>query len=114
MEYYYKDKNPFYKSLPKFRNACLGESENSMKFIYPTEKSTIFLPKDFDGTLNELVLKVANSNKEAILFWYVNEIFLGTTKEIHQLAIKLQIGRSTISVTDNYGNEIHQEITAKE
>ncbi len=114
MEYYYKDKNPFYKSLPKFRNACLGESKNSMKFIYPSEKSTIFLPKDFDGTQNELVLKVANSNKEAILFWYVNETFLGTTKEIHQLAINLQIGRSTISVTDNFGNEIHQEITAKE
>ena len=45
MEYYYKDKNPFYKALPKFRDDCLGETKNSMKFIYPTEKSTIFLPK---------------------------------------------------------------------
>ena len=69
MEYYYKDKNPFYKPLPKFRNDCLGETKNSMKFIYPTEKSTIFLPKNFDGKKNELILKVAHSNNDANLFW---------------------------------------------
>ena len=47
MEYYYKNKNPFYKTLPKFRNDCLGEVQNAMKFIYPTEKRTIFLPKEY-------------------------------------------------------------------
>ena len=88
LEYYYKDKNPFYKSLPKFREDCLGENKNVMKFLYPTEKSTIFLPKNFDGKQNELILKVAHSNKDAILYWYSNTTFLGTTKEMHQFAVK--------------------------
>ncbi|QNM85120.1 penicillin-binding protein 1C [Polaribacter pectinis] len=114
MEYYYKDKNPFYKSLPKFREDCLGEIKNAMKFIYPTEKSTIFLPKNFDGKKNELILKVAHSNQEATLFWYVNNEFIIATKEIHNVAIDSKIGDYTISVTDNFGNEIRQEIIIKE
>ena len=114
MEYYYKDKNPFYKSLPKFRNDCLGEVKNAMKFIYPTEKTTIFLPKNFDGKKNELILKVAHSNKEAVLFWYIDNTFLGTTNELHQFAVNLKKGNYTISVTDNFGSEIYEQITIKE
>jgi len=114
MAYYYKDKNPFYKPLPKFRSDCLGENKNEMKFIYPTEKSTIFLPKNFDGKKNELVLKVAHSNSEAILFWYLDETFLGSTKEIHEFSVALKSGDHQISVTDNFGNEIHKQILVRE
>lgn len=113
-EYYYKKQNPFYKPLPKFREDCLGEVKNVMKFQYPTEKSTIFLPKDFDGKQNELILKVAHSNKEAILFWSLNQQFLGTTTENHELAITPKEGDFTITVVDNFGNEIQQQISIKE
>lgn len=114
MAYYYKEKNPFYKSLPVYRNDCFADEKVTMKFLYPTEKTTIFLPRNFEGTQNELVLKVAHSNKDATLFWYLNNTFLASTKEIHQLAIVPQLGRHTISVTDNFGSEIHQEIEIKE
>ncbi len=113
MEYYYKDQNPFYKPLPKFRVDCLGKVQNAMKFIYSTKKSTIYLPKDFDGKKNELILKVAHSNKDAILFWYVDNTFIKTTKEIHSIAIKPSLGRHIISVTDNFGNEVFKEIEVK-
>ena len=114
MEYYYKDKNPFYKPLPKFRYDCLGGIKNSMKFIYPTEKSTIFLPKNFDGQKNELILKVAHANNEAILFWYLDNAFLGTTKERHEFSVGLNVGVYELSVTDDFGNEIHQKIIVKD
>ncbi|ARV15606.1 penicillin-binding protein 1C [Polaribacter sp. SA4-12] len=114
MEYYYKDKNPFYKPLPKFRNDCLSESKNSMKFMYPTEESTIFLPKNFDGKKNELILKIAHSNNEAKLFWYLDTAFLGTTEEEHEFSIDLNTGSYVISVTDNFGNEIDQKIIVKD
>lgn len=114
MEYYYKTKNPFYKPLPKFRNDCIGNLENAMKFIYPTQKTTVFLPKDFDGKINELILKIAHSNNKAILFWSLNDSFLGTTKENHEFAIPPRIGKFTVTVVDSFGNEIKEEITIKE
>lgn len=113
MKYYYKSQNPFYRKLPEFRSDCKGELQNSMKFIYPTQKSTIFLPKNFSGKQNDLIVKVAHSNKEAILFWSLNNTFLGTTKENHEFAITPRIGNFTIIVVDNFGNEISEEISIK-
>jgi len=114
LAYYYKAQHPFYKTLPKFRKDCLGDVQTAMKFIYPTEKTTIFLPKDFDGKQNELVLKVAHSNPDALLYWYANERYLGSTKEQHNFAIIPEIGNVTITVVDNFGNEILQQIIVKE
>jgi len=84
-----------------------------MKFLYPSEKTTIFLPKDFEGKTNELILKVAHSNKNATLYWYLNRTFLGTTNELHHMAIVPKDGLHTISVTDNFGLEIRQTIIIK-
>ena len=114
MEYYFKKKNPFYKSLPKYRVDCLGDSKNAMKFIYPTENSTIFLPKDFEGKKNEVVFRVAHSNSEATLFWYVDNIYCGTTKRTYDFSMNLEIGTYTISVTDNFGGVIAQKISVTE
>lgn len=105
MAYYYKTKNPFYKPLPKFRSDCLGESSISIDFIYPKANNSIFLPKDFDGKTNDLILKVAHSKPESTVFWYVNETYVGSTKDIHELAVKPKQGKHVITVVDEFGNE---------
>lgn len=111
MEYYYKSKNPFYKPLPQFRSNCLGDDNIAMQFIYPKENSTIFLPKDFDGKTNELILKIAHSKPETMVFWYVDEMFIGTTKDIHDMAIIPIAGFHKITVVDINGNETTCKIT---
>ncbi|MBU2937926.1 penicillin-binding protein 1C [Lacinutrix sp. C3R15] len=105
MEFYYKTKNPFYKPLPRFRSDCLGENVISMQFIYPKDNTTVFLPKDFDGKTNELILKMAHSKPETTLFWYVDAEFIGTTKDIHDMAISPMVGKHIITVVDAFGNE---------
>ncbi|MBL4746044.1 MAG: penicillin-binding protein 1C [Flavobacteriaceae bacterium] len=106
MEYYYKTKNPFYKSLPRFREDCTGSDVVTMEFIYPKESSTIFLPKDFNGRINELILKVAYSRPANTLFWYVDDTFIGATKDIHTMAIQPTQGKHIITVIDEFGNEV--------
>ncbi len=110
MEYYYKSKNPFYKPLPPYRNDCLGENSIRMEFIYPKEKATIFLPKDFNETKNELVLKVAHSKPEATIYWYLDKTFLGTTTDLHDFAIIPKVGEHLITIVDEFGNENKQRI----
>lgn len=114
MAYYYKTKNPFYKPLPKFRSDCLGENAITMEFIYPKENNTIFLPKDFDGKTNDLVLKIAHSKPETVLYWYVDETFVGSTKDIHELAIIPKQGKHLITVVDAFGNEAKRWFTISE
>ncbi|WP_298550357.1 penicillin-binding protein 1C [uncultured Algibacter sp.] len=105
MAYYYKTKNPFYKPLPKYRADCLGDNSVSIDFIYPKANNIIFLPKDFDGEINNLILKIAHSKPESTVFWYVDETFIGSTKDIHELAVKPKAGKHLITVVDEFGNE---------
>ena len=111
MAYYYKTKNPFYKPLPKFRSDCLGNSAITMEFIYPEEDNHIFLAKDFDGKPNGLILKIAHSKPEATLFWYLDETFMGSTKDIHELALMPREGAHIITVVDEFGNEARRKMT---
>lgn len=114
MAYYYKTKNPFYKPLPKFRNDCLGNNAISMQFIYPKADNSIFLPKDFDGHTNDLVLKIAHSKPEVTLFWYLNSKYLGSTTDIHEFAVKPRAGKHIITVVDTFGNEVKRWVEIME
>lgn len=111
MAYYYKTKNPFYKPLPKFRSDCLGDSVITMEFIYPEENNHIFLAKDFDGKANDLILKIAHSKPESTLFWYLDDTYVGSTKDIHELSVVPKQGEHIITVVDEFGNEVKRKIT---
>jgi penicillin-binding protein 1C len=110
MEYYYKSKNPFYKPLPPYRSDCVVEGSITMQFIYPKQSGKFFLPKDFDGNTNELILKIAHSKPETTVFWYLDDTFIGSTKAIHDMAILPKPGKHLITVVDEFGNEAKQRI----
>ena len=92
----------------------MGENRVSIEFIYPKENNSIFLPKDFDGKTNDLILKIAHSKPESTVFWYVDETFIGSTKDIHELAIIPKIGKHLITVVDEFGNEAKRWVTISE
>ena len=114
MAYYYKTKHPLYKPLPKLRRDCMGNDAVSMAFIYPKAQNSIFLPKDFDGKTNALILKIAHSKPETTAFWYLDNRFIGSTTDIHEMAIIPTQGKHLITVVDIFGNEIKREIEISE
>lgn len=112
--HYYKLKNPLYKNLPKLRDDCLGDDPLTMDFIYPKEQHAIYLPTDFDGVTNSLVLKVAHSKTSTKVFWYIDDLYLGMTKDIHEFEILPSSGDHLITVVDEFGNEIKRRISISE
>jgi penicillin-binding protein 1C len=113
MEHYYQDKNPFYKRLPDFKDNCVNTAEESIAFIYPKDQTQIYLPKEFGGKKNDVILKVAHTNEEATLFWYINNEYLGKTSKFHEFTIKPKEGKYTIVVMDQSGVEVRKEIEIK-
>jgi len=111
IEYYYAAKHPEYKSLPPFQLDCLQNGEKLMEFIYPTKNEAIVLPKNFDETLNEVIFSVAHRQSETILYWYLNDQFIGTTETFHELAYTPLPGSYTLTVTDQLGNQISQSLS---
>ncbi|PCJ95544.1 MAG: penicillin-binding protein 1C [Flavobacteriaceae bacterium] len=110
LEFYYKRTNPNYKSLPPFRNNCIRDAVSSMEFIYPKNGSSIILARNFEGKKNELVFKLAHSKPETAVFWYLDEKFVGKTKNFHELGLVPDMGLHKITVVDKLGNEIRIQI----
>ena len=48
------------------------------------------------------------------MFWYIDNTFIGSTKTIHDMAIKPSIGKHDITVVDEFGNEAKRRIEISE
>lgn len=110
MEWYYKSHHIEYQSLPPFREDCAATTTASMDFIYPKTNSKIYLTKDFNSKIQPVILKVAHSQRETKLFWYVDNVFKGVTKTFHEMPVEVNSGIHYITVADENGNEIHRKI----
>ncbi|WP_347838151.1 penicillin-binding protein 1C [uncultured Draconibacterium sp.] len=103
MEYYYKQVNVLYSSLPPLLAGC-EENQQQLEFIYPREWNRVFIPVELDGTNGKLIIELAHRTKDAEVFWYLDEKFCGTTRSIHQLEIRPEPGWHKVLVSDNKGN----------
>ena len=110
MEWYYKSGHADYQPLPPFRADCHDSNQPVMDFIYPKANSKVYLTKDFDSKIQPVILKVAHTNRETRLFWYINSEYKGTTRTFHDLPIEAKTGVHRITVMDEAGNEISRKI----
>jgi penicillin-binding protein 1C len=110
MELYYKSLHIDYLPLPPFRADCQTTTHAVMDFIYPKINSKIYLAKNFNGQIQPVIVKVAHSNKEAKLYWYVNNVYKGTTQTFHEMPVEGNTGIHYITVVDEFGNEIRRKV----
>ncbi|MCO6174464.1 penicillin-binding protein 1C [Flavobacterium sp. NRK F10] len=111
MEWYYKSKHVDYIPVPPLRDDCKdANAKPRMAFIYPSEFTKIILTKDFNGIEQPVILKVAHSNPDVELFWYIDDQFLGTTRTFHEKPLIASNGLHWVTVVDENGNEIKQRI----
>ncbi len=105
MEYYYKRKNPRYKTVPAYREDCFLETKTAMEFIYPKNRAKIALAKNFDGQLNDVIIKLAHYKPATKVFWYLDERFIKQTESFHEIGVLPSKGWHVITVVDELGNE---------
>nr|WP_321357526.1 penicillin-binding protein 1C [uncultured Draconibacterium sp.] len=103
MEYYYKRENVLYSTLPPLLPGCT-ENQQQLDFIYPRVWNRIFIPVELDGTKGKLIVELAHRLSNVDVFWYLDDNFLGITKNIHQFELRPEPGWHTITVSDNLGN----------
>jgi len=109
--YYYQKRNSSYVSMPSFREDCMKLENSKMDFIYPVKQySKITLTKGVDGKVNEFVLKLTHPKSDATVYWYVNDEFQKATNDYHVITILPDKGIHTITVVDNFGNELQRVI----
>lgn len=112
MEYYYKTKNYSYRSLPPFRPGCDENNTGvAMELIYPKNNAKIYIPLELDGQRGQMIFNAAHSRNDKVIFWHLDNKFVGQTHEVHQLALNPAPGKHSITLIDRDGNRIQQSFT---
>ena len=117
MEYYYKQKNADYKMLPVFKQGCeFGETARAIEIIYPTPDAKIYVPLEIDGQKGKTIFTAAHRRSSAKIFWSLDDNFITTTQNFHQVALNPAVGKHVITLVDENGISISRgfEIIEKE
>lgn len=105
-KHYYVQTHADYADPP----AALQETESSMKFIYPADGTAVYLPRRADGCRSEMVCKAAHDNPDAELFWHLDNNYVCSTKDIHQVQISPTAGVHKLTIMDSFGSIMSEEI----
>ena len=71
--------------------------------MYPPAGAKLFLPVDLDGSRCKCVFELVHREPDRIVYWHLDERYLGQTKTFHQLSISLPPGKQTLLVVDEQG-----------
>jgi len=105
-EWYFRNKNPFYKVLPPFKSGCAPSESHNMDMIYPHPNSRIYVPVDLGGKPGSTVFKIAHRHPEHLVYWHLDDRFIGTTIQSHQMALSPSQGFHRLTLVDEDGESL--------
>jgi penicillin-binding protein 1C len=107
MEYYYKTKDYQYQSLPPFRADCADLlQQKPMELIYPKDGSRVYIPLEADGRRGRMICNAAHRQAGIKIFWHLDDIYIGETKDYHQMALNPSPGKHILTLVDANGNRL--------
>ncbi len=98
MEWYYKPHHPEYTGATKH---SVGEV---MEFIYPSQGSTLTLPRQISSEVEGAVFRVAHQGRGHTIWWHLDGDYVGETRHLHELRLAPSPGKHTLTVVDDEGN----------
>ena len=99
MEWYYRTYHPEYQVRPSRDGAQL-------EFLYPESGSVLTLPRQLDGSTPGAVFQAVHRDAGAVLYWHLDDAYLGETHLIHQMRLAPSPGKHTVTVVDGDGNAV--------
>ncbi len=115
MEFYYKQKNADYKVLPPFKAGCeFAETGKAIEIIYPVAGAKIYVPLEINGEKGKTIFTAAHRKSGAKIFWSLDDRFVTTTQNFHQVALNPAVGKHIITLVDENGVSVSREFEIME
>lgn len=106
VNYYLRKNGGLLDQIPTHNPKCPTRNETDvLEIIYPLDKANIIVTRDFDGSYQPVVSRVATRHTDRELFWYLDNEYLGSTVQQPSLPLKLRSGQHLLTVTDPEGNK---------
>ncbi len=108
--WYYQKYHPNYEKLPEYISECdMKNASRLFDLIYPRRFAKVHIPVEQDGKFGNAVFEATHENADALLFWHLDDEYLGSTQRNHQMGIRTTKGIHTITIIDESGDEISQQ-----
>lgn len=66
----------------------------------------LYLPLVRDSVRANLILEAAHQQPAQVLYWHLNQEYIGQTTDFHQMKVQLAPGKHQLSVVDEQGNAV--------
>ncbi len=105
---YFKQYNNQYVEPPEFLTSCQdnGSQIPFMELIYPRNYTRLYIPTELDGSSGEAVFEVAHRNFGSIIYWHLDEKYVGRTSGTHQMGLHPEKGKHKLHLVDEQGREL--------
>ncbi len=114
-EYFYKRWNLTYQGLPPLKPEQQvrsdGNSVPEIAVVSPEANSAIYIPVELDGKAGQLVCSATHRRTGAMLFWHLDDSFVGTTRGVHQIEIRPGPGKHVLTLVDETGSSVRRSFT---
>lgn len=112
-EFYWRQYHSDYQPLPPWRADCIAQSAQvdddvPLELIYPQARSRIYIPVGLDGKRSRVVLRAVHRDPNAVLYWHLDDEFLGETKIFHERETALEPGLHRLLVVDKQGYRVER------
>jgi penicillin-binding protein 1C len=115
-EWYYRRWNLDYKPLPPFLNSkdLLNRGEGVLALFNPEPDSKVYVPRELDNSEGKIVFSAAHRDEAEIIYWHLDDVFLGYTQTFHEMEARPLPGVRTLTLVDSKGNMIVRRFTVLE
>lgn len=110
--HFYQQHHADYKPLPPLRPDCEEQAspqQDALSLVYPKPGTQILLPRELDGKLGKAVFRAIPRRPQTLIYWHLDDQFIGTTQSFHQQAVQPQPGKHRLTLVDEFGNRVESE-----
>lgn len=86
------------------------DASNKIRFLYPSDGAVVLMPRDEEHVM---VCKATHSSPSATIFWHLDNTFVESTTDLHQIQIVPTTGFHRLTAVDNAGASTTVEFIVK-
>jgi penicillin-binding protein 1C len=82
---------------------------SDIELIYPPGNTKIYIPRELNGTTSQAVFQATHRSTTAEVYWYLDDAYLGSTREFHTMEVTTVPGRHEIIIIDETGDRVSRK-----
>lgn len=82
------------------------KQQGPIDLLYPLPNTRIYIPTDLGHHKSRTVFEAVHREPDSVLYWHLDQQYLGATEHFHQLALNILPGEHTLTVVDDNGQRL--------